>query len=115
MLTNFESFIPNSYKYDLIFTLLHRAFKLSSNFELFHQKNENLKNIFRKNGYLATGFCVKKPQIICTLKKKVYLLVPKIQLTCVLLFLGKKSSELRSRLVNSVSKTGRFSNLKVAF
>ena len=31
--TNFESFIPNSYKYALIFTLLHRAFKLCSNFE----------------------------------------------------------------------------------
>ena len=48
--TNFESFIPNSYKYDLIFTLLQRAFKLCSNFELFHQEIENLKNIFRKNG-----------------------------------------------------------------
>ena len=33
--TNFESFICNSYKYALIFTLLQRAFKLFSNFELF--------------------------------------------------------------------------------
>ena len=43
--TNFESFIPNSYKYTLIFTLLHKAFKLCSNFELSHQKIENLKKI----------------------------------------------------------------------
>ena len=49
--TNFKSFIPNWYKYTLIFTLLHRAFKLCSNFELFHEEIENLKNIFRKNGY----------------------------------------------------------------
>ena len=35
--TNFENFIPNSYKYALSFTLLHRAFKVCSNFELFHQ------------------------------------------------------------------------------
>ena len=34
--TNFESFIPLSYKSNLIFTLLFRAFKLCSNFELFH-------------------------------------------------------------------------------
>ena len=39
--TNFESFIPNLYKYVLIFTLLHRDFKLCSNFELFHQEIEN--------------------------------------------------------------------------
>ena len=43
---NFESFIPNLYKYVLICTLLTRAFKLCSNFELFHQEIENLKNIF---------------------------------------------------------------------
>ena len=46
--TSFESFVPNSYKYALIFTLLQRAFKLFSNFELFHQEIENLKNIFGK-------------------------------------------------------------------
>ena len=45
--TNFGSFIPNSYKYALIFTLLHRAFKLCANFQLFYQEIENLKNIFR--------------------------------------------------------------------
>ena len=41
MTTDFESFIPNSYKYALIFILLHRAFKLCSIFELFHQEIEN--------------------------------------------------------------------------
>ena len=60
--TFFLSFIPNLYKYALIFTLLHRTFKPFSNFKLFHQKNENLKNIFRKNGYSVnfTDFCIKK-------------------------------------------------------
>ena len=38
-----------SYKYTLILKFLHRAFKLCSNFELFHQEIENVKNIFRKN------------------------------------------------------------------
>ena len=44
--TNFESFIPISYKSNLILTLLFRAFKLCSNFELFHQQILNLKDIF---------------------------------------------------------------------
>ena len=41
--TNFESFIPKSYKYNLLFTLLHGAFKLCSNFERFHQEIDKLK------------------------------------------------------------------------
>ena len=60
--TDFESFTPNFYQYDLIFTLLGIAFKLCSDFELFHQEIEHLKNIFTKNGYLVrfTDFCIKK-------------------------------------------------------
>ena len=49
--TNFESFILVSYKSNLTFTLLFRAFKLCSNFELFHQEIFNLKDIFKGNGY----------------------------------------------------------------
>ena len=115
--TNFESFIPNSYKDALIFTLLHRAFKLCSNFGLFLQEMENLKNIFRTSDYPVnfTDFCIKKYLDNLYVKKEVYLLAPKKQLTCVLPFLGKKSLQLRSSLVNSVNKTVRFCNLKVVF
>ena len=42
------------------------------------------------------------------LKKEVYLLAPKKQLTSVLPFVGKKSLQLRFRLVNSVNKTVPF-------
>ena len=115
--TNFESFIPNSYKYALIFTLLHRAFKLCSNFELLHQEIENLKNIFRNNGHSVnfSDFCIKKYLNNLHVKKKVYLLAPKKRLTCVPQFLGKKSLQLRSRLLSSVNKTVHFCNLKVVF
>ena len=40
---NFESFIPKSYKYNLLFILLHSTFKLCSVFELFHQEIYKLK------------------------------------------------------------------------
>ena len=114
VLTNFESFIPTSYKYTLIFTLLYGAFKPCSNFELFHQDIENLTNIFGNNGYLVnfSDFCIKKYLNNLYVKKKVYLLAPKKQLTCVLPFLGKKSLQLRSRLVNSVNKTVRATGLE---
>ena len=49
--TNFGRFIPKSYKYNLVFTLLHRAFKLCSNFEIFHQEIDKLKTLFENNSY----------------------------------------------------------------
>ena len=53
---NFGSFIPKSYKYNFLFTLLHREFKICSNFESFHQEIDKLKPIFKNNGY-PRGFC----------------------------------------------------------
>ena len=50
--TNYESFIPKSFKFAAIFTLLHRAFKLCSNFEIFHQELNNLKNSLVTESFL---------------------------------------------------------------
>ena len=60
--TDFESFIPISYKLNLIFSLLFTAFKLCSNFELFHQEIPNLKDIFKRNGYPSNFIdaCIKR-------------------------------------------------------
>ena len=77
--TNFESFIPNSYKCILVFTLLHRASKLCSNCELFQQEIKHLKNIFRKNGYPVNliDFYIKKYLDNLHVKKEVFLSTPK--------------------------------------
>ena len=73
--TNFGSFIPNSYKYNLLFTLLHRAFKLCSNFERFHQEIDKFKTIFKNDGYSKSfvDFCIKKYLDKVFIKKKVVL------------------------------------------
>ena len=73
--TNFGSFIPKSYKCNLLFTLLHRAFKLCSNFERFHQEIDKLKTIFQNNGYPKSYvyFCIKKYSDKAFTKKKVVL------------------------------------------
>ena len=53
--------MPKSFKYALVFTLIHRAFKLCSSYELFHHKLKTLKLMFRSNGYPIsfTDLCVK--------------------------------------------------------
>ena len=90
--TNFESFIPVSYKSNLIFTLLFRAFALCSNFELFHQEILNPKDIFKRNGYPCNFFdvCIKRFLNNTFIDKKVYALAPKKELVCVLPFIWKK-------------------------
>ena len=70
--TNFDSFIPLSYKTGLIWSLLYRAFSLCSSFELFHQGILKLKDIFKRNGY-PTSFvdnCVKRFLNKVFIKKK---------------------------------------------
>ena len=67
--TNFGSFIPKSYKYNLLFTLLHRAFKLCSNFELFHQEIDKLKTNFENN--LDKVF-IKKKVVLKASKKDLF-------------------------------------------
>ena len=81
--TNSGSFIPRSYKYIFLFTLLHRAFKLCSNFDCFHQEIDKLKTIFENNGtpkvllisvskVLRQRFC-KKESSTESLEKRTYL------------------------------------------
>ena len=117
LFTNFKSSIPKSYKYNLLFTLLHRAFKLCSNVERFHQEIDKLKTIFENNGYSKSfaDLCIKKYLDKVFIKKKVVLKAPKKKLICVLPFLGKKSVQLRTRLVNSIESNLKFCKLKVIF
>ena len=47
--------------------------------------------------------------------KKIYVLAPKKKLVCILPYIGKKSLQLRSKLVKSVQNNLSFCNLKVVF
>ena len=72
LFTNFDSFIPLSYKTGLIWSLLYRAFSLCSSFELFHQEILKSKDIFKRNGY-PTSFidnCVKRVLYKVFIEKK---------------------------------------------
>ena len=115
--TNFDSFIPLSYKTRLIWSLLYRAFSLCSSFELLHQEILKLKDIFKRNGYPISFIdkCVKRFLDKVFVEKKTFLTASKKQLVCVLPFTGKKSLQLRSRLVKSIQGNLQFSSLKVVF
>ena len=46
VVTNFESFLPISYKHNLIFTLLHRGFMICCSYRTLHFEILKLKQIF---------------------------------------------------------------------
>ena len=53
LFTQYNSFTPFSYKIGLIKCLVHRAFKISSSYVIFHNEINKIKNILQKNMYLS--------------------------------------------------------------
>ena len=60
LFTNFESFLPITYKKGLIYSLVFRYFNLSS-YILFHEELEKLRKFLKLNGYpdQILGHCFK--------------------------------------------------------
>ena len=54
--THFTSFVPYPFKVGLINTLLSRAYRICSNWILFHHEIERLKNMLMMNGYTSQLF-----------------------------------------------------------
>ena len=104
--TNFESFISKYYKRSLIDTLLYRGFSLYSNMEKFHQEISSLKSVFKSNDYPKnfTDSCIKHFLYKLFDKNKVSLIVPKLQLLCLLPYTGKSSLDLRARFRYMIEK-----------
>ena len=101
---------------DIKITRDNNKFK-TSDFERFHQEIDKLKTIFENNGYPKSfvDFCIKNYLDKVFIKKEVVLKASKKELICVLPFLGKRSMQLRTRLVNSLESNLKFCKLKVIF
>ena len=56
--THFDSFLPSTYKFGMIYTLVFRRFRICSDWNKFHKEIIFLKDIFLKNGY-PTSFIDK--------------------------------------------------------
>ena len=48
--THFDSFLPDTYKIGMIYTLANRCFRICSSWSMFHQQLILLREIFKKNG-----------------------------------------------------------------
>ena len=49
--TNVDSFIPFTFKKDLVMSLLNRYFNICSTYITFHSELDNFKKLFSLNGY----------------------------------------------------------------
>ena len=56
LFTNFDSFIPLSFKRGLIYSLLNRYFRICSSYHIFHSEVLKLKEFFVNNGYPVALF-----------------------------------------------------------
>ena len=115
--TNYDSFIPDTYKIGLVHTLLFRFFKICSSMENFHIEVELQRSIFKCNNYTVNIIdqCIKKFFDKLYDPKHIVPTVPKEELLVVLAYLGTFSLNLRKRLYKSVSKSFPQCNIKVIF
>ena len=97
--------LPLSAFCTMISLFLRRIFNASNSaaeFDFFYPKS-------------FVDFCIKKYLDKVFIKKEVVLKASKKELICVLPFLGKRSMQLRTRLVNSIESNLKFCKLKVIF
>ena len=115
--SHYGSYMPDSYKKGLVYTLLHRAFILCSSWDKFHEEVVFLKEIFLKNSYPSyfVDKCIKIFLDKIFIAKAVYFTVPRKELSICLPFLGKQSLELKDKLSRFVSKFCPTYRIKVIF
>ena len=115
--TNFQRFIRDIYNHGLTETLLHRSFRLCSNYENFHREIETLKSILKRNSYPhnLVNHCIKKFLNKLFVQRDLNFTIPKRELICVLPYLGKASLDLRTKLRRTIERNLLFCKLKMIF
>ena len=115
--SNFKSFMPDSYKKGLVYTLLHRAFILCCSWSKFHEEVTFLKKTFRKNIFpeFFIDKCVKTFLDKILIAKEVVTTVPKMELKICLPFLGKQSFKIKSKLRYFISKNFPMCKIQIIF
>ena len=115
--SNFNSFIANEYKHGLIFTSLFWIFVVVSDFSMFHEELNYLKNVFKENYFPSALFvsALKYFWISNFWYKILEHTVTKKELFIVLLYLGMSSLCLRTRLQKSISSNISFCKIKIIF
>ena len=115
--TNFNSFLPVTYNFGLVYTLLLRCFQIRSTYEKFHEEIVLLKDIFKSNEYPKAFIdkCIKNFLNKLFVSKKIVHTAEKKQVLIVLPFLGPLSFEIRSRLQKYLKSYIPYCSLKVVY
>ena len=119
--TNFNSFTPMKYKHGLLFTLLHRAFTISSDYKTFHEEVCKLKNIWLKNAYplFLIDKCIYKFLDKLFNKNKVAASgepsTSKQNILFSLPYLGKHSLLLRKKIINILKSCSPHIKVNIIF
>ena len=104
--THFESFLPSTHKFGMLYTLVYRCFTSYSDCWKFHRELVTLKGIFQRSSYPKSFIdkCFKKfldrLHIINFLQ-----LVEKKALSLVYPYLGPTSLQVRTEIRNATKNT----------
>ena len=115
---NFKSFLPIDYKQGLLFTLLFRAYKISSDYSKLHEEIEKLQIIWQMNKFplFFIDKCIYKFLDKLFVARHVRSDVGnKEDVVVSLMYLGKISIELKKRLRNAFRSYCPNINLRVVF
>ena len=115
--THFGSFLRDTYKIGMIYTLVNRCFRICCNWSMFHQQLTLLREIFQGNGYPENFIdrCFKLfLNRIHILKEKVPT-VEKKPLRLVLPYSGTISLQTRTKLQKSIKGVLNCCKLQVIF
>ena len=97
---HYQSYVDQTYKKSLIDTLLFRCFSIYSDYTSFHLEVENLREVFKKNGYPSRIIEQSIRSFLNKLHvpKKVILTVSKRELFILLPYLGTLSYNFKQKL-----------------
>ena len=115
--TNFNSNIPALFKLAVVWSLLHRAYQLSTNLLLFHNEVISIRDILHKNGYSFSllGRCINKYLNKFYSLKVAIFTARKLTLNACIPLLGKQSIALRAKLNRLMAKYYPNIELRVCF
>ena len=110
-------FLPSVYEFGMVYTLVHRCFRICSDWKKFHAEVTFLKMIFRKNGYPEKFInkCFKKFLDNIHLVKEKVPTVERKRLLLVLPYLGVIIFETRTKLQQVIKGVLNCCKLEIAF
>ena len=115
--TRYESYIDQSYKKSLIFTLLSRCYSIFSDYTLFHSEVEKLRETFKKNSYPSGIIELSIRTFLNRLyvPNQIYSTSPKKELLIISPFLGTMSSNLKWKLQTSIRNQLSFNDFSILY